>query len=246
MMPLVFLHGWGQSARAWHHQTARWPDATFLDLPGHGGTDDIAAEQWIGHLAAQLPESPCLLVGWSLGGMLAMQLAHTYPEKVAALALIATTPRFTATEGWPHGCAPSLLDNFGQGVASQSARTMSRFFALMFHGDGLPRNSFNTIARAAVDRDNPPTRPGLEAGLSLLATLDLRAGAAEIDQPALVMHGSDDAVVPVGAGEWLARTLPNATLHRFERCGHAPFLSQPESFQHILEAWCQNISVHGR
>jgi len=240
MTPLVFLHGWGQSSRIWHGQRASWPKADFIDLPGHGGAIDAPADAWTDALVSQLPDSPCLLVGWSLGGMLAMQLALAYPERISRLVLVGTTPRFTAAEGWAHGCDPALLDGFATCAASQSAKTMSRFFALMFHGDALPRSQFNAIAREAVDRDHPPSRAGLEAGLSLLRDLDLRDLAAGINQPTLIMHGVGDAVIPVGAGEWLASTLPATSLHLFEGCGHAPFLSQPVSFQHILEEWCQN------
>lgn len=246
MTPLVFLHGWGQSARVWHDQADHWPSATFLNLPGHGGAAFEPADAWVDALAAQLPESPAVLIGWSLGGMLAMQLALTHPERVAGLVLVATTPRFVSAPDWPHGCDAGLLDGFAEGINTHSAKTMSRFFALMFHGDELPRSRYNAIARAAVDRDNPPAHEGLEAGLVLLRQLDLRAQVELIRQPALVLHGRDDAVVPAAAGEWLARTLPAATTHIFDACGHAPFLSQPASFQHILEVWCQNISVPDR
>jgi pimeloyl-ACP methyl ester carboxylesterase len=50
-----------------------------------------------------------------------------------------------------------------------------------------------------------------------------------IGAPALVIHGDCDNVVPAAAGRWLADTLPNARLHRFEACAHLPFLSRPEA-----------------
>jgi len=236
--PLLFVHGWGQSRQAWHRQMQAFPDAEFLNLPGHGGAPEAA--DWVATLAAQLPDAPVHLVGWSLGGMLAMQLALASPERVAALTLVSTTPRFRSGEGWAFGSSDAVFDGFEQGLLVNSAKTMSRFFALMLHGDALSRSDYNAIARGAVDKGAPPSEVALKRGLDYLAGIDLVDSISRIQQPALVMHGDADAVVPPAAGRWLVEHLPAAELHRFNACGHAPFLSQPEHFNEILEAWCHS------
>ncbi|MDT8375166.1 MAG: alpha/beta fold hydrolase [Mariprofundaceae bacterium] len=238
-LPVVFLHGWGQSGQIWQRQRDVFPDATFLNLPGHGGTPD--ASDWIKAIAGQLPESPCIIIGWSLGGMIAMQLAIKFPEKVAALALVSTTPCFCMKNGWKHGCSNELLQTFKSGIETNAEKTMRRFFALMFQGDGISRQACNDIARIAFDRANPATEAGLRRGLEQLEQLDLRRQLSQIMQPALVMHGEKDAVVPCRAGRQLARSLPNSSWHPIMHCGHAPFLSQTEIFNEALEAWCHTI-----
>jgi pimeloyl-[acyl-carrier protein] methyl ester esterase len=238
-LPKVFLHGWGQSRQIWQKQQDIFPDATFLNLPGHGNAED--ASDWTGSIASQLPEAPCTVIGWSLGGTIAMQLALKHPEKVAALVLVSTTPSFCSKEGWEHGCSDTLFQAFRSGIATNSSKTMSRFFALMFQGDEISRQVCNDIAHIAVDRGNPPSEAGLKRGLEWLESCDLRRQLGQIQQPALVMHGEEDAIIPVGAGQQLAQSLTDSSWHPFSHCGHAPFLSHSNVFNEALEAWCHKI-----
>jgi pimeloyl-[acyl-carrier protein] methyl ester esterase len=244
-LPLVFLHGWGQAPRIWQHQVDHFSKLCPVHtpaLPGHGGAADAPAGQWVDILAEALPETPAVLVGWSLGGMLALALARNHPGRVAGLALVATTPCFRDREDWAHGCDAATFQAFAQGVAGSSAKFLGRFFALMLQGDGLGRRDYNALTHTAVDRAHPPTQAGLAAGLDLLERLDLREDLATIGQPAWVAHGDNDAIIPAAAGRHLAESLPHASWYGFEACGHAPFLTQPESFNAQLEAWCRNIS----
>jgi pimeloyl-[acyl-carrier protein] methyl ester esterase len=238
---MVFLHGWGQSERIWFQQRRFFPDATFINLPGHGGAADAASEQWLQIVADLLPDEPAVLVGWSLGGMLAMEIAYRWPERCAAITLISSTPSFRLRDGWEHGCSQDVFSDFEQAVAVQSPKIMNRFFALMLHGDKLSRSACNGLARAAVNRQSPTTAAGIKAGLELLSTIDLRAQMHELSMPTLIMHGKQDAIVPFAASRALAEDLPDSQLHRFEACGHAPFLTQPEAFNTILNNWWQTL-----
>ena len=239
--PIVFLHGWAQSKQIWFQQRAQFPNALFLNLPGHGGDEDVPFEQWVEKIAEQLPDQPCLLVGWSLGGMLAMQIAVAFPQRIAALALISTTPRFKTTENWPHGSSEDQFKGFGEAVTSGSPKALNRFFALMLHGDEISRRDYNQIAKAAIDREKSVSRSGLEGGLALLEKLDLRQLITKIKQPTLLMHGENDAVIPVQAGIWLAEQFEDKSRETeiFDNCGHAPFLTQPEQFNQTLHTWWQ-------
>ena len=239
--PLVFLHGWGQSERIWFQQRQFFPDARFINLPGHGGAADAPGEQWFQIIADQLPDEPTVLVGWSLGGMLAMEIANSWPERCAAIALISSTPSFRQRDGWEHGCHQKVFSEFEQAVAVQSPKIMNRFFALMLHGDELSRSAYNALAREAINRQSPTTAAGISAGLELLSSIDLRAQLHELSMPTLIMHGEQDAIVPFAASRALAKALPNAQLQGFGACGHAPFLTQAQTFNNSLEAWCQTL-----
>ncbi|MDX8408369.1 MAG: alpha/beta fold hydrolase [Mariprofundaceae bacterium] len=251
MTDMVFIHGWGQSASVWFEQQC-FANARFINLPGHGGAPDApdtstaedTATAWLETLAARLPEQPCILIGWSLGGMLAMQLAHSMPAKLAGLVLVGSTPCFTRKADWQHGCDTATFTAFEQGINApekERLRALSRFFALMLHGDALSRQTFNQLARRAVDRHHPASPTGLTQGLSLLAEMDLRPIVGHLAVPTLVMHGEQDAIVPLAAGRELASQIAQADWHGFTGCGHAPFLSQPQQFNDTLEEWCQKL-----
>jgi len=239
MQPMVFIHGWGQSEQIWHQQQAHFPDAIYVNLPGHGGEPDSG--NWLETLRDKLPTEPCILVGWSLGGMLAMQLALAYPERIKALALISSTPCFPQKEGWTDACSDDVLQGFKQGIEQHAAKTISRFFALMLHGDNIERRQFNTIARAAINRNHPASMQGMQQGLQLLERLDLRKHLSNITQATWLAHGEQDAIIPIQAGEYLAEHIPHATLQHFKACGHAPFLTQAGVFNSLLESWCHTI-----
>lgn len=241
MTQAIFLHGWAQSKQIWLHQFGAAADARFLNLPGHGGTTGCSAEGWMEALLVEFPSAPVHLVGWSLGGMLALQIARAYPERVASLVLVATTPRFKSTTGWPHGSSSALFKGFKYAVASGAIKSLNRFFMLMLHGDSLSRSEYNQLARMSVDRNNPPSQEGLDSGLELLEKLDLRETVGDIQQPTLIIHGEEDAIVPLAAGSWLANHLPNAELHTVPGCGHAPFLTQPEKFNTAIRTWWQQL-----
>jgi len=240
---LVFLPGWGQSSQVWHNQSAwfskDWP-VRCINLPGHGAMPNAPAKHWLDTLHDALPDQPCILIGWSLGGMLAIQLAHLYPERIAGLALVSSTPCFRIKAGWPHGCADDQFHAFKQMLGKDSGKLLGQFFTLMLHGDTLTRRRFNTVAKQAVDREHPPLPDALRAGLNLLNTLDLRDKLTDISIPSLVMHGEHDAIVPVGAGRYLASHIPDASLHIMQ-CGHAPHLTQNLIFNEYLEQWCGSI-----
>ena len=210
-----------------------------LDLPGHGGAPDVPLEAWDQALLAQLPDEPVVLIGWSLGGMLALRLATTHAARLAGMVLLSTTPSFRLHPGWKHACTDEVFERFQESLEANAPRLLDRFFALMLQGDELDRKQFISIVRTAVDKRHPTSMAGLRCGLQLLDELDLRAALPGISLPTLVVHGQADAVTPVGAAKYLAGQLPAATLNIMQ-AGHAPHLTQPETFDTLLEEWCQN------
>ncbi len=240
---LVFFPGWGQSSHIWYAQTVYFSKhwrVQCIDLPGHGGTPNAPAEHWLDALHDALPDQPCILVAWSLGGMLAIQLAHHRPERLVGIVLLSSTPCFRVKTDWSQGCSDSQFHAFKQMLENDSGTLLGAFFTLMLHGDALPRSRFNAIAKQAVDRQHPPLTEALRAGLMLLDAMDLRDQLPDISIPSLVIHGAHDAIIPVGAGQYLASHIPGASLDIME-CGHAPHLTQNKIFNEHLEQWCSSI-----
>jgi len=241
---LIFLPGWGQSSQVWHHQSEYFSEdwqVRAINLPGHGGVADAPADSWIEKLNGALPDHPCILIGWSLGGMLAMQLAHSFPQKFAGLVLVSSTPCFRVRTDWKYGCSDEQFHAFEQALESDSNKLLNQFFTRMLHGDAMSRGRFNAIAREAVDRKHRPLPEALHSGLELLDTLDLRHQLSTISVPTLVIHGTHDAVVPLQAGRYLAGHIQHANL-RIMACGHAPHLTQVSVFNEHLEQWCRTIT----
>lgn len=226
--PLVLLHGWAMTPAVWDGLRARLAGAMLHTppLPGHGAAAaaaDLAA--WADALATALPDG-VVLGGWSLGAMLALEIARRRRCKVAGLVLIGATPRFVTGEDWQHGLAPDTVAAFSAGFAADPAATLKRFLALQCVGDANRRAVQQCLMARLADVD---AGSALADGLQLLADSDLRSGLGALRLPCCIIHGENDALMPAGAARWLADALPHARLHLLPDCGHAVFLSQPEA-----------------
>lgn len=236
--PIVLLHGWGLSPAVWsglRPLLAGFPRIHTPWLPGHGPAEAAHGPEladWTDELVPQLPDA-ALVVGWSLGGLIALDLARRHSRKVARLALIGTTPRFVAGPDWPHGLPAETVQGFRDGYAGDPAATLRRFVALQTLGDARRKAVALALSEAlpAVGEENAPA---LAAGLALLAETDLRQRVADIAQPVRLLHGEGDALMPATAAAWLADRLPDGRLTLFTDCGHAPFLSRPAECATLL------------
>jgi pimeloyl-[acyl-carrier protein] methyl ester esterase len=227
--PLALLHGWGMNLRvfdALRAQLAAHYTVTALDLPGHGRSPWIAGltpAQQLALLAAQLPHD-ALLVGWSLGGQLALRLAADGALRVRQLALIACTPRFVRSPDWPHGLSPALLELFAQQLTSDPRRTLTDFLSLQVRGSARADIVLSSLQQALLEHGEPQA-PALAAGLQQLQHNDLRALARTLRVPTVVIAGQYDRVTPCAGAQALVELMPQARLLALPRAGHAPFLS---------------------
>lgn len=192
------------------------------------------AEALAEELGDTLPAG-CVLCGWSLGGMLALQTAALAPQRVKGLILVGSTPSFTQREGWPHAQPPALLDTFSTAIRGDAASALQRFVALLNQGDTQARQLSRAMSRQLLANGLPDTAT-LLAGLGWLRDVDLRARVAAIATPALLIHGERDPLMPLAAAQWLEQQLPQARLEVFTGAAHAPFLADPERFATLVSA----------
>ena len=237
--PLVLLHGWAMSAAAFSEISDSLADDVRVlvpDLPGHGqssppGRQDLAGlaailTHW---LSATLKAQPFTLVGWSLGGMLSLQMAHARELPIAKLVLIASTPKFTVDGAWTDGLPKAQLRAMSRNLNRRFEATLAEFFSLTFAGETIPVDRLREIRNFAVRASVLPERQTASALLNLLLEQDQRDMLANIRIPALILHGECDRISPVAAGRYLADRLPCGEFVGLEGVGHAPFLSRPRA-----------------
>ena len=230
---LVLLHGWalhGGMWGPWLDRLAGHARLHVVDLPGHGHSGwPVAARDLAGLARAVFPQVPhdAIVLGWSLGGMLALELGRRHPRHLRALILMATTPKFLAGPDWEHGLDPAVLDEFGRGLELDYRRTVQNFLALQTRGDEHALETLRRL-RSKLASHGEPDQRALATGLDVLRSADLRDELPRITLPALVIAGEHDRLTPPGAGRELAVRLPMARFLCVERSGHAPFLSHPD------------------
>ena len=245
-VPLVCIHGWGMNLRVFDPlRNALRADfgSWALDLPGHGRSDwhdgRAGFESQIQDVQAVLP-AQCVIVGWSLGGQLALELARRAPQQVRALALITSTPRFIQSEDWPQGLEAATVHAFDALLAQDWRQTLRDFVQLQVRG-GRDADSTRQKLEAALEAHGLPRAAALRAGLEILTGLDQRAGLARVLQPTLVLSGQNDRVTPPAAARWMAQALPNARYRQIARAGHAPLLSHVDEVAEAIRGFMSDL-----
>jgi pimeloyl-[acyl-carrier protein] methyl ester esterase len=242
--PLVLLHGWGLHSGFFAPvlpTLATQAQVYAVDLPGHGHSAPLVPYTLDGIVdgldAALCSEArPLTLLGWSFGGLVAQRYAARYPARIKRLILVCTTPRLTAAPDWPHGVYEDVLRRFGDELAVAYESTLKRFLTLQMQGASDPRPVLASL-RALLFARGTPDPAALAGALQILLGTDLRATAAALVQPSLIVTGGRDTLTPPGAGAWLAQAMPNARLVAINDAAHIPFLSHPVAFNAALTAF---------
>ncbi|EKP0279108.1 pimeloyl-ACP methyl ester esterase BioH [Aeromonas bestiarum] len=236
---LVLLHGWGMNGAVWHgiaQPLAAHYRLHLVDLPGFGNSPLADGSEyslpWLAEQVAAVLPQKCHLLGWSLGGLVASQLALTQPERCQSLITVASSPCFMARDDWP-GIAPKVLTGFNQMLAGDFKQTIERFLAIQAMGSEHARDDIRQLRHWLAERPAPQLA-ALEAGLGLLADVDLRDELATLSLPWLRVYGRLDSLVPKAAIPLLDERYPASHSLVLEKASHAPFISHPQQFVEII------------
>lgn len=230
---LVLLHGWGLNAQVWDCITPEL-SAHFtlhlVDLPGYGRSGEWGAmtlETMAEKVLENAPER-AIWLGWSLGGLVASQIALNHPTRVQALVTVASSPCFSARDEWP-GIKPEVLSGFQQQLSEDFQRTVERFLALQTLGTESARQDARVLKQAVLSLPMPSSEV-LNGGLEILKTSDLREPLTALDLPFLRLYGRLDGLVPRKIVPQLDALWPRSESLIFDKAAHAPFISHPQAF----------------
>ena len=245
-LEIVFLHGWGMNSGAFTSFIPYLSDnftITTIDLPGFGENADhlpspYTVETLANALVDVLPER-CVLVGWSLGGLVAQKLALIAPEKLAGLITIASTPRFIAGPGWP-GIAADLLKMFEAQLEKNYQKTLERFLAIQAMGSETAKQDIKAI-REHVTQFPDPAEEALKKGLRILSTEDIRQEIGRIAVPTLRIYGRLDSLVPTSGIDNICELQPQSDTVVLPHASHAPFISHPQQTADIIFSFVANV-----
>ena len=198
--------------------------------------NDMAADT--AGLIDQLQLAPAHVVGASMGGMIAQQLAVLYPDKVRTLTSIMSS---TGNPNLPPAKPEALAALMTPAPADLEAYLVNyQKTWKVLRGADFPEEVARDIerGRAAFERGLSPTGVARQMA-AIFASGNRKAGLAAIKAPTLVLHGDIDPLVPVEAGIDTAEAIPGARLVRIPLMGHAlPVAVWPE----IIDA----IAAHTR
>ncbi len=206
--PIVLISGWAMPAGVMESLAealdANHRRVSIVELPGL--VEELAVykkvHDWsslLDYLDQQLFEKPVVLVGWSMGGMLATLYASRYPDNVAGVVNLAANACFVASNRWPDGLDPALFSSFYEGMSQSAEKTLQQFIMLCTAGTEARREQARMLQAMVADTDiQSDTLVNL---LTLLKDSDLRSAFADLICPVTHFFGQQDALVPVSAAE---------------------------------------------
>ena len=242
---LVLLHGWGLHSDVWEEIAATLRHeytVTLVDLPGHGRSSLTNTVFEIEQIAQQLAEAiprPATWLGWSLGGVIALQIAHQYPQQVNALVMVASSPQFVQSEDWPHAVDPMIFDKFAADLEKDYQATLSRFVAIQALGSSESKLEVRKL-RERLLRHGEPNIDALRGGLKILQQSRLRHELAELSCPVKVILGRRDTLASARAGKQLSQQHPHLDTTIIQGAAHTPFVSHPDEFIDILTGFLKH------
>lgn len=243
-IPVVVIHGLGTDHTIWSSQVsalAQHRPVIALDTRGHGRSDKPVAEVYsiethaddVAALLRHLEYRQAHVVGTSMGGIIAQQVALRHPEVVRSLVLVCTfcEPPKERNLEWRLGrfdAAPDL-QTFYSGTLRSSL------------GPDASDEAVNFLMELEVRNPRDVHR------IEMVATFTYHGCdlVSQIKAPALVVGAKDDGSIPAYLSEQIASKLPNGRLTLIPNCGHAPYLETPDELNRILIEWVQAQSAVG-
>ncbi|MFT5161901.1 MAG: pimeloyl-[acyl-carrier protein] methyl ester esterase [Alteromonadaceae bacterium] len=238
--PMVLLHGWGLNSGVWDFvlpQLEQLFDVHRIDLPGFGFNNHKQLDRYdligLAELIAPLCPAGSVLAGWSLGGLVASQLALQYPGHFSSLCLIASTPCFVEQKSWK-GIKPQVLNSFAKALCDDSEKTVARFLAIQAMGSASAREDVKWLKQAVITGGSPKAE-ALSGGLAILQQIDLRPQLATLTIPIKGIYGRLDSLVAVESVSKLADSLADFEYQVLHQASHAPFISHRDEFIDALK-----------
>jgi pimeloyl-ACP methyl ester carboxylesterase len=234
--PLVLIHGAGGMHLYWPAEIRRLPGYCVyaIDLPGHGKSEGCDGQQTIEdysrHIIRWLDAihlRRAVLIGHSMGGAIAMDLAIRYPKYVLALGLIGTGARLRVH--------PDVLNYIADLTTFYKATNLLVSFSF---GPNAPAR----LVELALKRIEATRQSVLYGDLLACNCFDVMDSLGAIGQNAMVICGADDQMTPVRYAQYLVKSIPNAQLSVIPNAGHMVLLEQPSLVADRLLSFLGDIS----
>jgi pimeloyl-ACP methyl ester carboxylesterase len=165
------------------------------------------------------------VMGASFGGLVAQQLAIRHPQRIEALLLAATGPGSAPLASKPDPAAAAAL--LGRGARTPEGAY--RLACTVLYSRRFQEEHADFIEKQVRDRARRPVAArAFQAQLAASQGHDVWDALPSIAAPTLVLHGSEDAVMPLGNAKLLCDRIPGAVLDVFDGAGHLFFHEQPQ------------------
>jgi malonyl-CoA O-methyltransferase len=244
VLNLVLIHGWGAGSEIWQDWLpllCQRCNVHLIDLPGFGRSQSnnwSDKESLLCEIADSLPEK-AVVIGFSLGGMLAAQIAVRFPERVEALITISSNVSYVERDSWPDAMPQETYQQFYQLVNEKPAIALKRFYGFQVKGASDEKVLLKKIK--ALCSDATPEEAVLLSALDCLADIDNSEAISKINSPALYIFSDKDVLVPVSASKKIESLgiKDSDEVIVLNGAPHVPFISHDERCWSAIESFLE-------
>lgn len=241
-LPLVFIHGWAASHRFWKHQIKKFQKAYRVlayDLRGHGDSDKPPTGYTISDhitdletLLTQEKISEPILIGHSLGGMIALQYALESLNPPGALVLVGTSPHPVPT------FKRSIQFSFLSWIISLSRVRAAKFTRSQIFSPDVDPALVEWVNQDSLRTPTHVIRQTLKAVKAFNVTDDL----PEIECPICIINGEYETAVDSDTVTQMLQLMPQAMFTSIPGSGHNVMLEKPELFNDALDSFLRGLT----
>ncbi len=240
---ILLIHGWAMNSSVWidiaESLIRYYPQKLIraVDLPGYGAShyeDSSSSDALAKTLEPLLVGKQTLLIAWSMGGLIALELMTRKQCDITQLILVSSTPCFVQNTDWKYAVKADVFENFARSLKKNYRQTLKRFLMIQAMGSHTARADIKVLQRQLLLRGEPDLK-ALEAGITLLLHEDKRQALKEINNcPISLISGTKDSLINKQGQQQLAQQN-NISLFSIKGAAHAPFISHPQIFKQILK-----------
>ncbi|EAU63979.1 alpha/beta fold hydrolase, partial [Stigmatella aurantiaca] len=247
-------HGFGSDQSAWRYQAEAFQRryrVVLFDHVGCGRSDYNAyssrryrslrgyAEDVL-ELCDELKITQCTLVGHSVSGMVGTLAAVMDPSRFRHLVFVKASPRYLndAAQGYVGGFEQSEIDALYESMSASFVSWASGFAAAAMGNPERPELTQEFI------RTLSSMRPDIARSIArIIFQSDHREDLTRLQTPTLILQAGEDFAVPDSVAQYMARTIPQATLVSISASGHLPHLSAPQAVNQALDAYLRSAAA---
>ena len=236
MSNIAILSGWGIPTIVFDDIKKQLPEATILSLPGIfewpniSPLQKISMDDLINSLDELLSDKVSVLMGWSLGGLIAIYYAYKRPNKIKKLVLMGCNPSFVMQNDWIYAMEKEIFAKFEYGVINDTKRTLKTFLYNCVQGAINEKEYMLKLVKATKKMEL--NLPQLKSMLTLLRH-DSRELLSKITCSVTHIFAKQDKLVPVQIASKIIKLYKNHHVFILDGC-HVLFWDNLEKILSIL------------
>ena len=225
MKHLVLIHGWAADSRIWDRQQTSLAGRAQIWAPDLPGWDAA----WVKNYLEAFDPAETVLVGWSLGGMLALE-ACAQGYRPHALILLAVCASFCRRPDFALGVPPAVVRGMRQRLRPEPERVVRDFHQQLL---AIGESRYQEDLQDLLPQSQDPA--WLAQGLAYLGAKDLRQVLPQVNPANLVVvHGERDRIAAPAQAYFLREQMPGARLVMLPGAGHAAMVTRSQQLTDLI------------